>query len=186
MKAKESGFTLLEAIIAVALFAILLQFLLNFFTSMYVRTKAFQQKAYLEDQARVVKDFVREQIRKSKRVEIEYEGGSNKITNITEDVDNFEVIDQPLMTIVLDDGKKISLKSNASGSEKEGKLQLVYIGGGTTPNLISDEIDSIKVTRKKDSDYIAFTCVFCKKGESDRNLILTRTFSESLAYKQKT
>lgn len=186
MKNKAEGFTLLEAIIAVMLFAILLQFLLSFFASMYLSAKTFQQKTYLEDQARVVKEFVCEQIRKSEQVSIEYVGGSHPITNVTEAADNFEVIDQPLVNIVLDNGKKMSLKANPAKSKGIGKLQLVYIGGGTTPNLISDEIESIKVTREKDSDYISFTCVFCMKGEKDENLILTRTFCESLAYKKKT
>lgn len=60
MKKREKGFSLLEAAIALLLFGLILQSLLNFFSQMYVSSKRFDQRTYLVDNARAVNDFVRE------------------------------------------------------------------------------------------------------------------------------
>lgn len=181
---KERGVTLLEAIFSIAIFTILLQILLQFFMTIYVDTKVFERKAYLEDNARAVKTFICEQVAESKAVQIECKGGG-QITPILEAGDNSDIADQELKQILLDGEKKIVMTKSNSKDQNAGHYLLNYLGNGWTTNLISDQIDSLKVTRHKDSDYVEWTCVLAKKGESNPDLKETMTFTTPLGHKEK-
>lgn len=182
---KEQGFTLIEAIFAIAIFTILLQVLLQFFMTIYVDAKIFERKAYLEDNARAVRDFICEQVAESATVQIDCETGGKEITPIVVPEDNVEVLNETLKQICLDGEKQVTLDHNASSKKEVGEYALNYRGDGRTHNLVSDQIESLTVTRLKDSDYIEWTCVLGKRGESNPDLKETITFSTPIGHKAK-
>ena len=187
MKKQERGFTLLEAVVALVLFSILLQSLLNFFGSMYVNAKEFQEKAYYMDNARSVNDFIREKIRENLQVEIDTSGGL--ILPIAKGDTVSEIVGQ-LNRINLDASGntfiKLSELKDGSGNylPRKGKYKLEYWSGGT-PSLISDQIEDIQVKRGANSEIVEFTCEFNKHDETKEILKLEEIFTESLAYKKK-
>lgn len=187
MKKKERGFTLLEAVVALVLFSLLLQSLLNFFGTMYVNAKEFQEKAYLMDNARSVNDFIREKIRENEKVEIETSAG---IIEPVAKGDTVSEIDGQLKEIKLyttgNTSIKLSVLKDGTGNyyPGKGKYKLEYWSGGT-PSLISDQIEDIEVKREANSEIVEFTCKFNKHDETNEILKLEETFTESLAYKKK-
>ncbi len=119
-------------------------------------------------------------------------------------LNNDEIIDLPLVKIETE-RKEVdtttspsSYKINKSEIEltdnptprtgKQGEMQLNYRalpGTSGGPKLISDQIENIKVSRKKDSDLVEFTCTVHKANETNERLKVTIKFSESLAYKER-
>ncbi|ADZ83446.1 prepilin-type N-terminal cleavage/methylation domain-containing protein [Cellulosilyticum lentocellum] len=188
MKKREKGFSLLEAAIALLLFGLILQSLLNFFSQMYVSSKRFDQRTYLVDNARAVNDFVREKIRIAEKVQILVGTAmsNDTITPIKSASDNVEKQGK-LYMIQFKTGTDVSaieLIAVPAPDKTKGKYKLVYTVGPDTA-LISDMIEDIQVKRKKNSDIVEFTCSFNKHGETLEKLKVEETFTESLAYKEK-
>ncbi len=187
MKKREKGFSLLEAAIALLLFGLILQSLLNFFSQMYVSSKRFDQRTYLVDNSRAVNDFVREKIRTAEKIQILVGTNSSYdiLTPIQSAAENVEKQGKlyKIQFKIGTDISEIELISIPSSTNK-GKYKLVYIAGGETA-LISDVIEDIEVKRKKNSDIVEFTCSFNKQGETLGKLKVEETFTESLAYKEK-
>lgn len=202
MKNQERGFSLLEAVIALVLFTILLQGLLNFFATMYINENEFRQKAYLSDNAQSVNDFIREKIREADKVQIKIATSDNGTENTllddtyitfspikkyteTDAASNNDLKEGRLGSITILKGThtgEIILELVSSTANNKGKYQLIYRSGGTDV-LISDQIDNIKVKREKDSDIVEFACGFNKHGETKVQLKIEEIFTESLAYK---
>ncbi len=210
MHKQEQGFTLLEAAIALVLFCLLLQGLLNFFAVMYSNSKHLEQKAYLMDNARAINNFIGEKIKEATNVEIELTKSLNNAGTPNDPTDDtwanadwaYRLItpilipsdntarEGRLSRIVLQDKvgniTYIDLKFTSSADNNKGYYQLVYVSGtSATESLISDRIQNIKVTRKKDSDIVEFSCELSKKNETFNYLKIKEVFTESLAYKGK-
>ena len=73
----------------------------------------------------------------------------------------------------------------------KGNYRLSYsvksIGGipvVTNNTVVSEMVESIKITSYKNSDLVEFTCEFQKKDEENNRIQLTKKFIESLEYKQ--
>ena len=196
MRKKDNGFTLLEAVIALVLFALLLQTLLGFFSQMYVNSKRLEQRSYLVDNARLVNEFVQEKIREASKVKIiaiddkgtpddpadDVNVSIEPITTSTENTSLKGRLVKIEMKDVLGHASEIEMK--AITTEGKGNYQLIYTANSSS-SLISDMIENIKVKREKDSDVVEFTCDFYKKNETLDQLKLKEIFTETLAYKQK-
>lgn len=196
MRKKDNGFTLLEAVIALVLFALLLQTLLGFFSQMYVNSKRLEQRSYLVDNARLVNEFVQEKIREASKVKITAIDDKGTPDNPADDVNvSIEPITTSaenksfngrLVKIEMKDalGHASEIEMKAITTEGKGNYQLIYKANSSS-SLISDMIENIKVKREKDSDVVEFTCDFYKKNETLDQLKLKEIFTETLAYKQK-
>ena len=200
MKKADKGFTLLEAVIALVLFALLLQSLLDFFSQMYINARRFEQRSYLVDNARSVNDFIQEKIRNSYFIEVTVATGDNGTPEVLSD--DPIVIITPIINSsdnVAYEGRfvQIKMKDKAGTNlsevnieripdsvEGKGKYRLIYTAGGTS-SLISDMVENIKVKREIDSDVVEFTCSFNKRDETIDKLKIEEIFTETLAYKNK-
>lgn len=87
---------------------------------------------------------------------------------------------------------KVELSAFASPTGNQGEKQLKYqaldgIGGGNrgTAKLISDQVENIKISRKKDSDLVELTCTLHKKDETNERLKVIFKFSVNLSYKER-
>ena len=187
---QEKGLTLLETICAILLFALLLQSLLNFFGTYYINAKEFEHKAYLADNARTVMDFVQENIRKAEAVKIEIEGDSTPVEALSYVPFTGRVLRQGrLSKIYLNNSTTyIALEPISVPTVKQGQYRLVYHATtSTSDNVITDQIDELQVRKEPNSDEVIFTCTLkngrhYKVGDT-KQLAVTRTFIESLAYK---
>lgn len=187
---KQKGFSLLEMIVVVLLFSILMQAVLGVFSSIYTGFSIFRNKVNYNDNARIVSDFIRDEIRLADKVRITVSDlGVNKAIDpkVTSGCLNVagELKEIKLYTT---DGTigAIKLKANSGTNAKQGKYSLVYQADGSgTQNLISDLVDEMYVTRTTDSDYVTFEYVISKVGVTTTTAQLTQSFTESLAYKEK-
>lgn len=187
---KEKGFSLLEMIVVVLLFSILMQAVLNVFSSVYTGYSIFRSKVTYNDNARMVSDFIRDEMRLADRVRITVsdlgvqKAIDPKITSGCVSVTG-QLKEIKLYTTGGTIGA-IKLKSNSGTSSNKGKYSLVYQADSSgTQNLISDLIEEIVVTRTTNSDYVTFECVISKENVTTTSAQLTQSFTESLAYKQK-
>lgn len=188
MKKKQSGLTLLEAVCAILLFALLLQMLLNFFSTVYANAKLLERKSYLMDNARTVNNYIKEKVRETDNVKIIVEDGISikEINPIADDVDNVAV-EGALKSIEYKEGTNtiaIKMTPISSAEQTQGTYKLSYCSGGTE-TLISDQIESITVSRDVNSDYVTFTCQYLHQGSLAGKERVTDTFTISLAYKTK-
>lgn len=196
MRVGEKGVTLLESVLAMVLGAIFLQLLLHGSMVIYGEMKDFNQMVHLQNEARWVKDFISSQIRQSEDVEIFYKESLTPITPNESPKTQINIVEGTFQTIKLDQGnKEINLlqqdkeKHLDEESKALGRHRLVYVGGklkgNVTQNLISNQIESIKVTRHADANHVVFTCLFCKKEEKDPALKTEISFCVPLEYKLK-
>lgn len=197
MRRKEQGFTLLEAAIAILLFAILLQLLVNFFLNVYINSKNLENKTNLMNSANAVNAMIKEKVREADSVQFVLTDDS-KIDPIQDASGN--------LAIPLGDLKEIRFCSEVSGStqyttikvaprtgdpKKKGKYVLAYetnsaLGGTpTSSSVISDQINSVQVKRNKDSDDVLIKIVYqVETPQKTSKDAVVDSFSVSLAYKK--
>ena len=208
MKRREQGFTLLEISVCFILFAILLEALWGFFGNIYGEFLMFDKKVALDNEADTIESFLRDYIRQADKIKITTQDGKTiEVILAPPDTNpnNLDVINGDLQEIEIEKkqfnaassayetkNSKVIVGNTSSPTGKQGKLQLTYqalsgVGGSNvgSPKLISDQIENIKVTSKKDSDLVEFTCTVHKNGETNDRLKVTFRFTEALSYKAR-
>lgn len=212
MKEKQKGFTLLELAVCFVLFAILLEALWGFFGNIYGEFIQFDKKIALNNEADAVESFLRDYIRQADKIKLTMQDG--KIIEVilapttiapSPNPNNQDVIAGDLKQIEIEKkqlntagtayeikNSKVFVENNTSPTGNQGRLKLSYqllsgIGGSDVggANLISDQIENIKVTHKKDSDLVEITCIIHKNGETNERLKVTIRFTEDLSYKER-
>ena len=176
-RANQRGFSLLEAILALLLFALLMDGLFDFFGKTYADYVRFDNKATNINETRAISDFIRNEIRGADEVTIKLADG----TIITKGT---------LMGITLTTLSNITTTTGGMGSvlklesiSGSQNYKLTYNANDRT-SLISDQIETIFVDKKKDSQLINFKCQVCKEERKDStSQKMESTFSESLYYK---
>lgn len=204
MKENEKGFTLLEMCVSFVLFAIMLESVWGFFSTIYINYIQFDQQVSINSEATTVEEFIKQELRAADKVRIITTTGEQIEVTYKASPNNVEVMDKPLETIKY--MVRIPKTSGAGYEEKECEITLTEILpidatkgtyklsysvksiGGTTVRtnntVISEMIENIKVTSYKDSDLIEFTCAFQKINETNSRLKMTKKFTESLEYKE--
>ncbi len=208
MKRREQGFTLLEISVCFVLFAILLEALWGFFGNIYGEFLMFDKKVALDNEADTIESFLRDYIRQADKIKITTQDGKTiEVILAPPDTNpnNLDVINGDLQEIEIEKkqfnaassayetkNSKVIVGNTSSPTGKQGKLQLTYqalsgVGGSDvgSSKLISDQIENIKVTSKKDSDLVEFTCTVHKNGETNDRLKVTFRFTEALSYKAR-
>ena len=211
MRRKQKGFTLLEAVFAILLFALFVQMLMQFFFHMYVNSKYIKKQAMLMDNARTVNSYVKEKIREADTVEIylkpyakrdgvvisdallilpitQKEEIPSPETDVPRKAYNKSVKEGKFSKILCNKGTgdefAIELRANSLTDDKKGTYTLYYTKSGVdTP--ISDMIKEIEVERKANSDEILFKCVYQTQAtENSERETVKDNFTETLAYKK--
>lgn len=181
MLRKQEGFTLLEAVFALFLFAIVLTSLLHFFGEVRRNTMYFNKKSYLMENAQAIKEAMNESIREATSFKVEKDDVLQD--SLSEDTAAF--------ILTLDEGKanekQIILKRNGEDKAK-GKYRLVYSEGSSvspTETVISDQIDDFKC--KQDAviptKFMVEVCCSNLSG-TDREIKVALEFEEDLRYKE--
>lgn len=184
----QKGFSLIEVVVALLLFSLLMGSLWEFFGNTYSVYTQFDKKTNLDDEARRISSFIREEIRLADKVAITLEDNSIIYPPNTTG-SSIEIKDKQLKIINLNTtggGTKKpsrSIKLSSNGLDKSGQLmyKLEYTANGT-PSLISDKIKNIKITKEKDSSIVEFTCEVRQVNDTQE---IKNVFSESLEYKEK-
>lgn len=194
MMKEQTGFTLLELCMCLILLGIFLESISDFYGRCCHGYQVFYEQLMLEHEGENIEAFIQSSIRKANKVKVTTQEGSS-----IEEVRNSNELGEKVEGENL---KKIKCASIVfiNGLEKEetycielvdnhgkgaGKYALVYEGaGGKTRNVISDQIESIQITKDKQSNIIEFQCLLHKeKNESSKRITFSQRFSVSLAHK---
>lgn len=195
MKQQEEGFTLLEMCACLILFAIMLEGLWGFFNQFYMDSIQFNQQTALNNEASIIEDYISQYIRTADHITITTT--DDGIIEVTGSDKNQEIENADLKKIeaviqipksygsgFLEKKSKVTVESLSSIEEGKGAYKLTYsVDGIATNNLISDQIENIKVSSKKESNTVIFDCTIKKRGETNERLIVRKQFTESIAYK---
>ncbi len=212
MQKRNKGFTLLEISVCFVLFAILLEALWGFFSNIYGEYMQFDKKVALNNEADAIEGFLRDYIRQADKIKITTQDGKVIEVILAPTVavplpnpNNEDVLDIELKEIEIEKkqlnaagtayeikNSKVFVSNNTSPIGKQGRLKLSYLllsgvgGSGVgSSKLISDQIENIKVTHKKDTDLVEITCTIHKNGETNNRLKKTFKFTEDLTYKER-
>lgn len=203
MRENEEGFTLLEMCISFILFAIMLESIWGFFSTIYINYIQFAQQVSINSEAINVEDFIKQEIRLADKVLIITTSGEQIEVTYKTGTNNIEVKDKLLKSIKYmvkipktpgpgyrEKECEITLDTVSTIDTTKGTQKLSYavksLGGVpvvTNNTVISEMIKNIKVTSYKDSDLVEFTCEFQKRDESNNRLKIIKKFTESLEYK---
>lgn len=189
---KEKGFTLLELCMCLVLFGIFIECLDGFLTQCTMRYKQYRSQLELTNEGQNVEDFIRNGIRKADKVQIKTESGkviqaiNQSLGQQESDIENEKLVKIECVSTVIEDGrqmtKKYRLEVKKSGEDYSGQYALVY-NGGDVSNIISEQIEHIRVTREKGSNRVQFECSLQKKDQTNIPLNYTKCFSESIENK---
>lgn len=212
MKENQKGFTLLELVVCFVLFAILLEGLWGFFSNIYGEFMQFDKKVALNNEVDAVESFLRDYIREADKITLTMQDGkiievilAPTTANPAPNPNNQDVIAGDLKQIEIEKkqlnaagtayeikNSKVFVVNNTSPTGKQGRLKVSYqllsgVGGSGIggAKLISDQIENIKVTHRKDSDLVEITCTVHKNGETNGRLKVTVRFTEDLSYKER-
>lgn len=197
IKRLQLGFTLVETLCGIVILGIMSPLLIQCFNTVYANAMYLQKASYNMNHARVVNVFIKDKIREAYKVSIDIKQEDKKgelinyvklqppIQKWTE-----EVLEGELIRIILQDeaGKvmRIEMAPNVlTGTHQspKGKYQLNYISNGVS-SLISDQIESIKVSKPKYSDGILFKGTYVEAPSVNRKREQVEDlFFISLAYK---
>lgn len=189
---KDKGFTLLELCICLMIFGIFIECLGGFYSQCSMRYNQFREQLELTHEGQNVEDFIRSSIRKADRVKIKTTSGKviEAITNEESDRES-DVVEESLKRIEcvrtsVVKGKQITekyrIEMRKSGGEYSGRHALIYSGGNVI-NIISEQVENIKVTCHRGSNNVQFECSLQKEGQTNPSIHYTKNFSESLEYK---
>lgn len=193
VRRNEKGVTFIESILAVLLLGILMSWQGDFFINLYRNYLSFNKEVQLMNEAKVVEDFIREIIRTADKVIITGRADGRIIEVQSEDKQTLEGQEFDLVKIkgiqyLTSNQVKtvyIMLEPIISPSITQGKYRLVYRVGSEsgTYNLISDQIETIKLFKSSQSNFIKFNMVFNQSDEINSEKRVIQVFTESLRYK---
>lgn len=193
VRRNEKGVTFIESILAVLLLGILMSWQGDFFINLYRNYLSFNKEVQLMNEAKVVEDFIREIIRTADKVIITGRADGRIIEVQSEDKQTLECQEFDLVKIkgiqyLTSNQVKtvyIMLEPIISPSITQGKYRLVYRVGSEsgTYNLISDQIETIKLFKSSQSNFIKFNMVFNQSDEINSEKRVIQVFTESLRYK---
>ncbi|WP_054739250.1 PulJ/GspJ family protein [Cellulosilyticum ruminicola] len=184
-KVSDLGYSLLETVMVILLSAYLFQSILGFFYESCRDVENFQRKNMYDTEARVVSQFIRDEIRNAE--EIEFIVATVKGQQVVKPHRNLE--DCPIegklkeMRIYSADGMQGRIKLNTNSNKNEGKYSLLYrADNSVTQNLISDMVDAIDIAWNYNTDYVEVTCYI---GSQEETALKTKIkVDESLKYKR--
>ena len=182
----HKGFSLLEVVIGIFIFALILQCVLRIFVNTYTGYIRLIQQMNNIDEAYIVEDFIREAVREAAAVEIcivdETLTGVNILSHTMLGQDTCGTLKYIRLYGPTEDIGVIKLRNTTVKDLDKGEYSLVYQGDDTlTQNLISDQIEKIEVAHRADTDYVTFKCTI-GRGTSSKETIC---FTTSIAYKNK-
>ncbi|PHV72339.1 hypothetical protein CS063_02355 [Sporanaerobium hydrogeniformans] len=176
----QKGFSLLEAVLALLLFTLLLEGLFDFFAKTYAGYVYFDHKATNINEARVVSDFIRREIREADEVAIHLMDTTVITRGNMEGVTGSTL--KQIMTTSAGMGLR-TLKLEANATTEGARYKLSYNSGGRTA-LVSNQIEDIIVRKATDSQLISFQCKIYKKNQNYKSQRMESTFTENLYYKE--
>lgn len=189
---KEKGFTLLELCMCLVIFGVFIECLGGFFNQCSMRYRQYREQLELTQEGQNVEDFIRDCIRRADKVQIKTESGKvieaidQALGVQASDIESERLWKIECVRTAVEKGTRITekyrLEMKKSGGNYSGKYALVY-SGGYVSNIVSEQIENIKVTKDKDSDRVLFECSLQKENEGNTRINYTKCFSESLEYK---
>lgn len=182
---KQKGFSLLEMVISIMLSAVLLQMMTVAVSSIYEGAVRFQTRVNYSNQACIVRDFIRDEIRSANKISIKVQGDTSAkvIEGDVKDLGVEGVLDEIKYVTAENTIGEIKLRKNSLYSLAQGKYSLLYEGKESdTQNLICDLVNDLQIVRMAGSDYITFTCSIGEKNQTNPKQL---SFTESLTYKEK-
>lgn len=190
----QKGFTLLELCMCLILLGIFLESISEFYTRCCHGYQVFYEQLMLEHEGENIETFIQSSIRKANKVKVttqegsKIEGGRN-CEELGEKVEGENLKKIKCVSIVFINGlekeETYSIELVDNHGKGAGKYVLVYVGdGGKTRNVISDQVESIQITKGNQSNIIEFQCLLHKeKNESNKRITFSQKFSVSLAHK---
>ena len=170
----QKGFTVLEVIVALLLFSLLMGSLWQFYGETYRGYISFDQQADLSEQARLVTNFIREEIRLSDQVTID--------TTVQGRLTEMKL--NTLLSSSKKTKREIVLDAIKEDTDEEEKTYSLYYSASGTKSLISDKVYNIKVTQEEGSSIVQFECTVAIVRDGKIIQQAVSTFSESLQYKE--
>lgn len=162
LRGTQKGSSLLEMLLATVLFGIFTISIWSLFNRVYWAYWKTDQEVKLLEEGRMIVEFIQEEIRMAEGVIIEVDGATNVM-------ESQETIHQKLlknMTFIKD-------KDDRSKPTNEDKLQLFassdYKGYYLRyqKNVVAEHIQSITISREKNSKLVEITCVMLGKKEEE-------------------
>lgn len=181
---KEQGFTLLEMIITILLFSMFLSAFTLFFGTVYRNYTKFQTQVKLANEERIISEFIRDEIRLAEQITIKVKPANLPALDIYWDkaLPTADITEATLMEInIREKGKVATIKLEGLPVTAGAKYKLSYRSNGTTM-VISEIIENLTISQKKQSDILSFTCVVGEKASTSEKL--TSRFEEVLTYKK--
>ncbi|MBP3887075.1 MAG: hypothetical protein J6F30_05400 [Cellulosilyticum sp.] len=186
---KANGFTLLEMCLCFILFAIFIEWVGTYYVHVSNNSKILHEQIELMNESDNIEAFLHESIRNATQLRIITEGAIIESSH-KEDVISGELVK---MEFIRATNKKetsndevccVEISNNVRATEAKGKHNLIYkVEGKGGHKVISDQVETIKVTSYANSNIVTFECTLHKEGETNSRLIYKKVFSESLDYK---
>lgn len=123
---KKNGFTLIEVVVATAIFLILAVTVMDFFTNNIKIAKEEQQKAYIDSQVKNVMNYVQQSLQMSWQESI-----NNKDTAIGNSAEDVEGIKSQFIEMEIPNNN-----NNAENANQNTKLVIKQVGEDITGNKI--------------------------------------------------
>lgn len=199
MKRNAGGFTLLEVCLSFALFAIMMEGMMVFYSNICLKANEYKQLKRLESEAGVVQDFIRYYIRTADEVTVvadvsntqeieEASGGEKSARTLKYILCTFKIPNQKKADGVEIKNCKVNLTEVLADKEGKGKYKLTYgvlddKGIFINNNLISDMIEQIIVYEDPLNQSVEFECFLKMNEEKNEKLQVAKSFVESLKYK---
>lgn len=184
-KSNNLGYGLLETIVVILLSAYLMQAVLGFFCKVYMDVERFQEKMMYDTEARIVSQFISDEIRTTEQVEIMVKTSQGDKLIMPGMVLESSGLRGYLKEIRVysTNGIQGVIKLKTNRNEEKGKYSLVYVADDSvTQNLICDVVEEINVSCDSHADYIKFEC---KIGRQKEGTIKSQIdFTQCLIYKE--
>lgn len=154
MKKDQKGFTLLEAIFAILFLGILMSGLMQFFHTIYINSRNFQDQSYAMDNARNANTLIQKTIREASYVTIQVKDVSGQLINLEPGSDSSLSSYYGSITPLPGTELSSSYSSTATSSDREGTLSRILIKNedGTYSALVLEPFNTTNPGQKDPSD----------------------------------
>lgn len=159
---KQKGFTLFEVALSCVLLTLLLVGVFSFFSTTYINYLQLEEKSRVQDEARIVENFIKEEIESAKKVTlIDEDGHIISIQSAPSTWKKNEIAEVKLSAIKLDDGARSIVVNDPK--------TLMYKTTGPSGNVLTDLLKdgSIYVSKDKNSDVVTIK-LYLEKERSYR------------------